>query len=128
MALPVEPRNFNRGWGDNSENVGADLLSWLYEFRDAPGITSFLDQNQTLVPLLLAVYGQVCLRFGSESRLALELFTDPEGDSDRTLIVVVRGHFTPEKARKALDDFDMEWWLDVLPCARHKLTVVVEYI
>jgi len=127
-AVPME--SFSFAWGQ-TEGEKLDnttrLLSWLYEFRDFHSITSILHQNRGLVPLLLEVYGQVCLRFGSESRLALELFTDPEADSDQGLVVIIRAHLTPEQAQKAMDDFDMEWWLDALPRAEHRLTIVVEY-
>jgi hypothetical protein len=113
--------------GEEPENT-VRLLSWLYEFRNFAAITSFLRQSPHLVPLLLETYGQICLRFGSESRIALELFTDPEADSDRGLVAIIRARLTPEQAQRAMDDFDMEWWLDALPRAKHKLTIVFEYI
>lgn len=108
--------------------VSTRLLSWLYEFHDFHTVVPFLRQNPILVPLLLEMYGQICLRFGSENRLALENFTDPEAGSDHGLVVLVRTRLTPERAREMIDDFDMEWWLDALPRAQHKLTVVVEYM
>jgi hypothetical protein len=129
VVVPVESQAIALALKDPAETDNATrLLSWIYEFRDFRAITSFLRQNSRLLPLLLEVYGQVRLRFGSDSRLALERFTDPEADSDHGLVVIIGVNLTPEQAQKAMDDFDMEWWLDALPRAEHRLTIVVEYI
>jgi hypothetical protein len=78
--------------------------------------------------LLSEMYGQICLRFGPETQIALDVYTDREAKSDPELIVIVRTHFTPELALKTLDEFDIEWWLDALPRANHKVTVGIEYV
>ncbi len=109
-------------------NQAIRLISWLYQFRDFQAVASFLRKNPKLIPLLVEAYGQICLRFGSQHSLALELFSDPEATSDEGLVATVRVHMSPEQAGKLMDEFDLEWWLDALPRADHKLTIALEYV
>jgi hypothetical protein len=128
-----EPRiSAQSAWGSGlnlsrESNEAEYLLSSLYNFRDFRAVASFLRQNKELTPLLLEAYGQLRLRFGEESTLALETFIDPEAPSECGLVVIVHVSFSPERAVKIMDDFDMAWWLDVLPQANHKLTFALEY-
>jgi len=125
--IPAELEHSAWRTNDAQLDAGIRLIGWLYEIRRAYATLPFLRKNLILIPLLSEMYGQICLRFGPETQIALDLFTDREAKSDFELLVIVRTRFTPELALRALDEFDVEWWLNALPRANHKVTVAVEY-
>jgi hypothetical protein len=116
------------GGGRLSTDQAIELLGWLYEFRDSKAVSSFVRSNMELLAILVEAYGEIVRRFGFGTRLSLESVVDPDGSSsDDSLVVIVRVFISPERALALLDEFDMDWWLNVPPLARHKLTFVLEY-
>lgn len=128
-VMPPAPRFNGLYQKENNElSTGLGLLGWLYEFRDFQAVAAILRDKPQLIGLLVEMYGQICIRFGPENPITLDRFFDPEAQTHNELVIIVRTLFTPEVAMKALDNFDMEWWLEALPRAQNKVIVTVEYM
>lgn len=101
-----------------------------YDFREELAVENFLrenlQENPRLGSLLLEAYEVIREHFGSGTRVALEVVTDPEAPGDRQLFVVIRTRFRPKIARALLSELDRGWWLDVLPVAQGKMELAVE--
>lgn len=98
-----------------------------YDFRRPPEVSSFLQAHPFLLPLLVEAHEKVTEYFEPSTKPILEAITDPEAEDSQELFVLIPTHDTPEEALSRLDRLDQEWWLDVLPQARGKMTIDVEY-
>ena len=98
----------------------------LYIFREATEVTSFLEENPFLIPLLQEAYMHI-KRHLPHSDVVLEVVTDPEimGQKDLVVFIVVEGK--AEEASEALDRLDEEWWLNALERAEDKLHIALEF-
>ncbi len=90
-------------------------------------VSSFLQAHPFLFPLLVEAHGKIAEYFEPSTKPILEVIADPESEDSQELFVLILTHDTPEEALSRLDRLDQEWWLDVLPQARGKMTIDVEY-
>jgi hypothetical protein len=104
-----------------------DRLHGRYRFRDEISVKNFLRENQFLVDLLYRASIKVRKYFGPSSPI-LKVVKDPEVGEDQRLFVLIETEMRPDDALDQLDDLYEHWWLDVLPEAKHKMSIDVEYV
>ena len=99
----------------------------LYIFRDTNDVTSFLEENLFLLPLLQEAYTQTKEYF-PDSDLALEVINSSEaiGEEQLFVFIVVKGN--AEEASQEIDHLDQEWWLDNMKRAQDKLCIALEFV
>ena len=100
-------------------------LAEIYEFRDHVAVSSFLRENQFLFPLLLEARRRIETCFGTDTQVALEVFTDPESEDDTQLVAFLLTSLPPVEAVAALNQFDREWWLAASSNSNGKLCIHV---
>lgn len=102
-----------------------EVVTSLYKLRDHIQVTEFLQENRFLVDLLLEMHPLIQKYFGSHAEVELEMFADPEAETDRRLFALIQTSGAIDDALACLDNFD-QWWVTVLPRARRKMSVDVE--
>src|SRR5579859_7286475 len=100
-------------------------LENLYIFREANEVTSFLQENPFLLPLLQDARIQI-KRYFPDSDVVLEVVIDPEIMGDKELVAFIVVEKNAEEASQALDRFDEEWWMNALHKAEDKLCITLE--
>src|SRR5262249_11405891 len=98
----------------------------LYVFRNANDVTSFLEENPFLIPLLQEARIQI-KRYFPDSDVVLEVVTDPEIMGEKELVASIVVGQNVEEACDTLDRFDEEWWLDASDRAEGQLHVGLEF-
>lgn len=101
-------------------------LTRLYRFDDYVAVSHFLRSNPFLTRLLSEAHEEVERYFGPDIQVALEVFTDPEAESDQQLFALIQTNLPLQEELDLLDQLYEDWWLDTLPAARCKLTIDVE--
>jgi len=109
-------------------NRKVQILQEFYQFRDHTLVTSFLHVNSFLGDLLFEAYGKAQEYFGSNTPLALEVFTDPENQAHVELFVLILTNLSPTDASSLLARLDQEWWLEASGSARNRLNIDVEFM
>ena len=98
----------------------------LYIFREANDVTSFLEENPFLIPLLLEAYIHLKEYF-PDSDVVLEVVNTSEVVGEEELIAFIVVKQDSEKASLDLDRFDEHWWLDNMDRAEDKLCIALEF-
>src|SRR5579864_4182961 len=83
-------------------------LENFYIFRDANEVTSFLEENPFLAPLLVESYPYIKKHFPNAD-VFLEVVHDPEMVGYTQLVAFIAVKQTAEEASQALDRLDEEW-------------------
>lgn len=104
-----------------------DRLLERYQFRDEMAVKNFLRENTFLLDLLYRASIKLRKYFGPDKPI-LKVVRDPDVGEDQRLFVLARTEMSPNDALDQLDDLYEHWWLDVLPEARHKMSIDVEYV
>ena len=102
------------------------LLGLIYTFRQPEEVLRFLEGNKFLIPLLVEAYFKIRNYFPN-SRVFLEIDTDPEELNNQQLIAVIVTNFSPDEVLYTLKQLDEDWWLDALDRAQRKLSINVEF-
>jgi hypothetical protein len=101
-------------------------LNKRYTFRKPPEVFEFLVDNTSLIPLVEEVYGKIRDYFPA-AKLFLEVFTDPETDGDKELVIFIRTNLHPDEAFSKLERLDETWWLDATSDTGENLCIHVEF-
>ncbi|GAB4409007.1 MAG: hypothetical protein Kow00106_02340 [Anaerolineae bacterium] len=119
----------------SGQEAGAAAILWirsmiepLYEFRDHRAVSGFLQAHPFLLPLLVDARRKIAEYFELPAMPILDVISDPESEGDQELFLLIPTYHSPEQVLRYLDRLDQEWWLDVLPQARGKMTIDVEYL
>lgn len=107
---------------------GMDLLAERFVFRDAPVIANFVRQYPDVVAPLLEAVAVIPRFFGRDVGLVLEVERDREALDQVQLCALIQTGLDADTALASLDQFDQEWWLDVLPRAAPHLMFALEYV
>ena len=99
----------------------------LYILRDADEVTSFLEGNPFLLPLLVESYPYIKKHF-PDADVFLKVVHDPEIIGYTQLVAFIAVRQTAEEASQALDDLDEEWGLDTMEQAEDKFCITLEFI
>ena len=110
-----------------SSNAFYPNLENLYIFRDADDVTSFLEENPFLIPLLQEGYTHI-KKYFPDSDVFLKVMHDPEFIGQKQLIAFIAVKLTAEEASQALDLFDEEWGLEAWIIAEDKLCITLEFL
>lgn len=103
-----------------------ELLQLLYTFREPAEVLKFLERDQFLAPFLIEAYSKIRQYFPN-SRVFLEVDTDPEERNSQQLVAFIATKFSPDEALCRLKQFDEDWWLDALDQAQTKLCINLEF-
>ncbi|MDZ7359927.1 MAG: hypothetical protein ONB46_04270 [candidate division KSB1 bacterium] len=104
-----------------------EVLKKLYNFRRPVEVKDFLAAHPFLVQLLVEAHDKIGNYFGPQSKVVLEVVTDPEADDDRRLFAFIQTSLLPEEALDRLDRLDNDWWLDAADRGEGKLCLHVEF-
>ncbi len=128
VASHLFQSNWRRGAGSTAleQEKSIEVLADLYTFRDYVQVANFLRQNPFLIGLLMRAYKEVQRYFGFNVEVALEVFTDPEAETEQELFALIQARLPLQEDIDLLERFNEEWWLDALPAARCKLTIDLE--
>lgn len=113
-----------------SQNVTGmiDELEGVYEFRDEPAVRAFLAANADLLPLLDEIPVRVASYLPTDARLVLEVVEDPgDDDGQPELFAFVPTRLASLEARRRLNAFSRDWWLDAYRHTGSRLNIDVEY-
>jgi hypothetical protein len=89
----------------------AQQLEQCYRFRNPEDVWRFLELHPYLVPLLTEAYGHIRKYFPTAD-LVLEYAPDPEVLGEEQLILSISFEQDVDKAHRALEQFDHDWWSD----------------
>ena len=105
----------------------------LYALIERDRVLRFLEGHDFLAPLLLEAHNRIGDYFPS-SRLFLSVAVDPEavptdGSTSKvdTLVLSIATRLDPMAAMVKLDQFDTDWWLNMLPQAKGNLCINLEF-
>jgi hypothetical protein len=101
-------------------------LEKLYIFRDASEVTSFLEENPFLIPLLVESYPYI-KKYFPDADVFLEVVHDPEIIGYTQLIAFIAVRQNAEEADEALDRLDEEWAPEALERAGNKFLITLEF-
>lgn len=113
-----------------TETISADAeIVKLYQQPNAARVTSFLEKNPKIVPLLVPLAAEI-KRYFRDHLVGLDLVVneDPEDPSWEELVAVIRCDI--EDAEAALDllhTLERNWWSEIAAAAEVPLHVDVEY-
>ncbi len=99
-----------------------------FRLRDEARVRAFLGEHPQLVPLSLEVHDAAPRYMGPETAIPLEVVSDPEAKNAEELYALVQTRLAPDQALDKLHEFDRHWWIERVPRAGGKLTVIVEYV
>lgn len=105
-----------------------NVLAREYEIRNPSKVAEFLSENLFLLDLLKVIPGKLRKFFGKDTKLAVELFAEPEMPSSKEIFVLVLTKNEAKEARAKMDEFDQKWWFENLDKANCKLNVSLEYV
>ncbi len=110
-----------------SSNAFYSNIENLYIFRDADEVTSFLEENPFLLPLLVESYPYIKKHF-PDADVFLEVVHDPEIIGYTQLVAFIAVKQTAEEASQALDRLDEEWDPDAMERTEDKLCITLEFV
>lgn len=96
------------------------------EMRDPEVVTEFLEENQYLLPVIDEACEKLVEYFGMETSLVLKLVYPKDGGRSE-LFLYVQTNLPVSEARRTLDRFDEEWWLDEMPRSQFRMVVTLGY-
>ena len=102
-------------------------LEKLYIFRDASEVTSFLEENPFLMPLLVESYPYIKKHF-PDAEVFLEVVHDPEIIGYIQLVAFIAVRQTAEGADEALDRLDEEWAPEAMERAGNMFLITLEFV
>jgi hypothetical protein len=105
-----------------------NALAREYEIKNPELTAEFIGENLFLLDLLEEIPAQVRRFFGGETKLALEILSEPDFASSSEIFVLVFTKIGAKQARALMDEFDRQWWLENLDKANCKLNVSLEYV
>lgn len=106
-------------------NVATSNLPSGFEYRNERAVLSFLRINPFLNSILRDAPTHIAECFGSDSSVALAVFSDPDEPTADQLFLHIRARMSVDEALDRLDRLYDEWWLDVLPAMRHKMAIAL---
>jgi hypothetical protein len=116
-------------WLTDAANISKILALetvYNYQFDNQSEVTGYLIHNPELIPMLEAIPEKV-LSYLPDSKLFLNVETDPEIADDISFYVWVIPNDEPKEAYKKLKAFKREWWLANSSSVRGKLFVALDY-
>src|SRR5438132_12830376 len=88
-----------------------DALADEYSLRDPHAISEFICRSPDVLAILKEAPNRIRPVFGADSKLALELITEPESRSALELFLLIVTNDDPESALSKLELLDRTWWL-----------------
>ena len=112
---------------DTTTNIPL-MLEDKYDIDNKSAVSSFLNENPTLINALIETHEQIRRIFDKNiAGISLLLNEDPEEDFTG-LSIVVKTPLKSELSLALLDKFDDEWWLDLEAEIRNTVTVIVRSV
>lgn len=101
-------------------------LKQFYTFDNQSEVTAYLMRHFDLIPILEELSAKV-FSYLPDSKLYLNVETDPEIADSITLYTWVVPPIEPEDAYNKLLSFKYDWWFDASSEIRGKLFVALDY-
>ncbi len=105
-----------------------NVLAREYEIHNPPEVAEFLSRNTFLLDLLKEIPSKIFQYYGSEQKIALEVFYEPDFPQSSKLWVSVLTERSAEEARSIMDKIDEDWWLENIDKAKCKLNIGIDYV
>ncbi len=107
-----------------------DLLLQNYSFKDVLEqieIIHFIFNNWFLMPILEECPAQSSALFGKNTNLVLELFNDPEDETDTTeLFIVIKPDLSLDESLEKFDQLLADWFNTVQHKTQGVLNITIE--
>ncbi len=112
---------------DSSQLPTIDFLEEIFTFREKPLVVQLLQENLSLISLLLESAAEIAKYFPDE-KLILGVFEDIEAITPPFyhLLILIPTKYTPKETLSKLNQLD-DWWIDNLNRADGKLSINVEF-
>jgi hypothetical protein len=111
-----------------SINNEINALPSKYEISNFEEIKNFLSRNRFLISLLEEISNKIYQYYGSEQRIALEVFYEPNFPQSSELWISVLTELSAEEARSIMDKLDEDWWLENINRAKCRLNIGIDYV
>ncbi len=97
-----------------------------YSLQHIGKVQRFLEDNQFILPLLLLsrLYIE---RYFPGAEVLLDIETDADEGKDQQLVALIVTSLSPDEAFQHLQEFDEQWWLDVIDQTQMKLSISLEF-
>ncbi len=115
----------SRQYGEPSLDLSA--FEHDFQLRDAGSVLEFVENDPSLVGLLLEAREQIRQWF-PDAVIFVEVENDPDTITHHRLIVSIGTLLDAPETLQALEHFDRSWWLKNLDRAKGKVTVTVEFV
>jgi hypothetical protein len=102
-------------------------LDSLYRIKNRIEVFDFIQKTPALSNLLVEAYRKIEEYFGKNTQVSLDVFNDPEEPEFRMLNALITTNRTAKEARRILDRFDTEWWLEMYPRSQGYINVSLSY-
>jgi hypothetical protein len=96
--------------------------------KDSNEVSSFLEKNYFLIPIVLEADGEIKKYFPyiDAEDLKLEKFFNPETQEEK-LFITIMVELTPEEALRRLDELKNNWWRSNIKKTQWKLRIDVGF-
>lgn len=108
-------------------SIEIEPLETLYNIRQEEEVSNFLNKYLYLVPVLVATYDKIKAHF-SDSKLSLEVITDPETPKHSHLVIWIGTRFNPVQAMDKLDQLVENWFLKLPNRVLGKVPANLEFL
>lgn len=124
IPAPISYTNNNNTflWDNNSIETTITYLDRIFAFKGYIDVYNFLRENQFLISLLFEAYFEIMDIFGKDVNLSLKVSKDDE--YEKLYLLINSSH---QDAYDLLDKLDENWWIDVIPRAKNKMNIDLEY-
>ncbi|MGG1553543.1 hypothetical protein [Paenibacillus ferrarius] len=103
-------------------------LDEVAHFRDYHAVIQFLKEHYYLVEIIYAAIDRVYHYFPSESTFCeIDIISDEGLESSKKLFLYLKTTLEPEDAMEFLDNFDDQWWIDMVPETNCKMIIDLEF-
>ena len=98
-----------------------------FYFRNITAVREYLRRHRLLIDILFELRRKINEFFGSDTKLRLEVFTDPEDDTSKLFALILTALPSREVSPK-LNQLDQEWWLGQSYEVKRAMNVDIEYL
>lgn len=105
-----------------------NALPSKYQISNFEEVKNFLSKNRFLISLLEEIPNKIYQYYGSEQKIALEVFYEPDFPQSSELWASVLTELSAEEARSIMNKIDEDWWLENIERAKCKLNIGIDYV
>ncbi len=102
-------------------------LEQAYFLKSRYQVLGFIEQYPFLMSFLLEAPEKI-KNFFSDAPLSLKVVSDVEEPLQVQLVLSIEISYDADQAFDQLNELEVAWWLDASERARHKISILTEYV